>query len=213
MTQAPLSSAPNEGNLTEWLLRLFAVAAYVFFLWNIGRSWLAEPTRLTLLALLVTESVSLIIVIFARRATQRDMSLLSISATIYACFFFVLLGIDGTSRYIPEWLGFSFQAVGLVVQLTSKLVLGRCFGLLPAVRGIVTRGPYRWVRHPIYGGYLIAHLAFLAANFSVRNLGVLSLLYAAQVWRMHREEFAMSANKDYLEYMQRVRWRLVPGIY
>ncbi len=213
MTTPPFSSAKQEGRLTEWLLRTFAVGVYAFFIWNVLRNWIAEPERFTLLMLLITESISLLIVLFARKATLRDLAPLSIAATTYASSFFVLLGYSGTSRYIPESAGLAFQIVGLVVQLTSKLALGRCFGFLPAVRGIVTRGPYRMVRHPIYLGYLIAHVGFLAANFSIRNLLVLALLYGAQVWRMHREELALSTDEAYVNYTKRVRWRLLPGLY
>ena len=68
----------------------------------------------------------------------------------------------------------------------AKVVLGRSFGLLPAQRGLVTAGPYRIVRHPIYFGYLIGHIGFLLVNFSWRNAAVLALLYVAQVVRIQR---------------------------
>ena len=50
------------------------------------------------------------------------------------------------------------------IIIAGKLTLGRSFGLMPANRGVVSSGIYRFVRHPIYAGYLITHVAFLAAH-------------------------------------------------
>ena len=99
-------------------------------------------------------------------------------------------------------------------QFTAKIFLGRSFGLLPAQRGVVTAGPYRFVRHPIYFGYLIGHVGFLLANYTWRNAVVLALLYAAQVIRMRREEAILAAtDAGYRAYQRRVRWHLLPFVY
>ena len=41
---------------------------------------------------------------------------------------------------------------------------------MPVNRGIVCRGVYRVMRHPIYAGYLVTHAAFLAAHPTGWNL-------------------------------------------
>jgi protein-S-isoprenylcysteine O-methyltransferase Ste14 len=209
-------TAPRDSALTEGLLRGFALLALAYFVTDIARHWWADTGRVTLLLLLLSEGFTLALVLFARRAAVRDLSPLAMAATLYACFFFVLLSLDGTRRLAPEWVAASLQLAGMAWQLASKATLGRCFGLLPAARGLVTSGPYRVVRHPIYLGYLVSHIGFLLGNFSWLNLAILVLLYLAQAWRMLREE-AMLASGDqkvaYSRYCATVRYRLVPFVY
>ena len=207
-------AAPAEGQLTEWLLRAFAVLLMAFVVVRWGHAWMVDPTRWTALLLLVSECYTLMLVLLARRASLRDASPLAMAATVYATCAVALLDPADTTRLAPEWVGATLQVLSMLWQFTAKIFLGRSFGLLPAQRGLVVGGPYRFVRHPIYFGYLIAHIGLLLANFSWRNAGVLALLYVAQVIRIRREESVLEAdNGEYRLYRQRVRWRLLPFVY
>ncbi|HAK54052.1 MAG TPA: hypothetical protein DCP38_01020 [Acidobacteria bacterium] len=112
----------------------------------------------------------------------------------------------------PELLTASMSAVGLAIVVGGKLSLGRSFGLLPAHRGIVVSGMYRLVRHPIYLGYLVTHLAFLCAHPLAWNLTVLAAADLALVVRASLEERTLVRDPDYARYRAGVRWRLVPGL-
>ena len=113
----------------------------------------------------------------------------------------------------PENFTIVITAVGLMVVVLGKLSLGRSFGLTPANRGIVRTGLYRLVRHPIYLGYLITHVGFVIANPSEWNLVLLGIADTALLLRARREEQTLAADPAYCEYMQRVRWRVLPRVF
>src|ERR1700722_18522498 len=52
-------------------------------------------------------------------------------------------------------VGHICELCGVVLTQVSRVYMGRSFGILPANRGIVSKGPFRWVRHPIYFGWLV----------------------------------------------------------
>ena len=209
-----LAAPSSESIRTEWLLRAFALMAYGFAVCNLAAVWWGDRSRLTLLLLLLSEGFTLMLVLLARTARHRDKSWAAVLLNLYAAFSYVLFDPQATSPLIPEIAGVAFQLCGTLWQFAAKVAIGRSFGVLPAMRCVVVRGPYRVVRHPIYLGYLVGHIGFLLVNFSWRNLIVLSVLYVVQVLRVRREEAILSANSaDYRLYRQRVRWRLVPFVY
>jgi protein-S-isoprenylcysteine O-methyltransferase Ste14 len=212
------ASPAQEGQLTEWLLRGIAVAVLLWIVVQWGRVWWTDTSRWSVLVLLLCEVYTLLLVVCARRASRRDISWPALLATIYATGLMVWLQPQGTVRLAPEWVGVVLQAFSIAWHLTAKIYLGRSFGLLPAQRGLVVAGPYQFVRHPIYLGYLVGHVGFLLVNFSIYNALVIGLLYVAQVVRIQREEAVLAhghgkAADEYRQYRTRVRWRLLPFVY
>jgi protein-S-isoprenylcysteine O-methyltransferase Ste14 len=113
----------------------------------------------------------------------------------------------------PQSVTVAVTAIGLIIVVLGKMSLGRSFGLTPANRGVVSTGMYRFVRHPIYLGYLITHVGFVVANPITWNLALLVVADLALMLRAAFEERTLAADPAYRDYMQRVRWRVVPGVY
>ena len=103
--------------------------------------------------------------------------------------------------------------LGFVAQVGAKVWLGRNFGLVAARRDLVLGGPYRLVRHPMYFGYLLTHVAVLGMNPSAANVAFYALSWVVQVPRLLAEERVLAEDPAYAAYMGTVRWRLIPGLW
>src|SRR5947208_4959035 len=96
-------------------------------------------------------------------------------------------------RLSPGHVG--WPAAGLVLvtfaaglSLVSLLSMGRLFGVRPAVRGLVTNGHYRFVRHPMHLSYVLADIGY---NLHLCNSGTLILVLSALaslIYRIYAEQ-------------------------
>jgi protein-S-isoprenylcysteine O-methyltransferase Ste14 len=85
--------------------------------------------------------------------------------------------------------------------LASILTLGTCFGILPEARGLVTRGPYAFVRHPVYLGEVALCGGLAVAAFRPWNIALLAVVAGSQWFRARFEEQALAAAfPDYRAY-------------
>jgi protein-S-isoprenylcysteine O-methyltransferase Ste14 len=96
--------------------------------------------------------------------------------------------------------------------LGSVLALGKCFGMLPEARGLVTRGPYAVVRHPVYLGEFGTFAGFLIAAPSAWNLLVVGAFCVGQAVRMRLEERALTDEfPEYAAYASHTP-AVIPGL-
>jgi protein-S-isoprenylcysteine O-methyltransferase Ste14 len=114
---------------------------------------------------------------------------------------------------LPDLVTTVASGLGLSVAIAGKLALGRSFGIIPANRGVVIAGVYKVVRHPIYAGYLVTHLAFTLAHPLAWNAIILTIADLALIARALREERVLKADRAYEDYCQRVAWHVVPGVF
>jgi protein-S-isoprenylcysteine O-methyltransferase Ste14 len=104
-------------------------------------------------------------------------------------------------------LGGSAAAVFTLSQL------GRSFSLMAEARRLVTSGPYRFVRHPLYLAEQLAVIGMSLQFFSLEAALLLTAQIAFQLRRMHNEEAVLAETfPEYAVYRNQTA-RLIPGLY
>jgi protein-S-isoprenylcysteine O-methyltransferase Ste14 len=112
-----------------------------------------------------------------------------------------------------SWLGLLVAIPGVILACSSLVVLRRSFSILPAVRKITKSGPYHFVRHPLYLGETIYLCGMMLLAFNILSVVLLILSIIFLVLRIGIEERKLSSYEEYREYMDEVRFRLIPGVY
>ena len=166
-------------------------------------------------AVLGIQTLILIITMVFRRPPVRVTPnpwywLLAFVAT-YGLVFVNAFAWDGRPL-VPSIFTNGLALLSLAIFVYGRLSLGRSIGIIPANRGIVTRGAYRFVRHPLYTGLFVAMLAFVLRNYSPLTLLMASTIVMLVMVKSVVEERFLRADQEYAAYMQRVRRRWIPGI-
>jgi len=79
---------------------------------------------------------------------------------------------------------------------------------------VISTGPYARVRHPMYAGGLVLLLGMPIALGSWWGVLVIAAMLPALIWRLLDEEkFLARSLPGYVEYQNKVRYRLVPGVW
>jgi len=114
------------------------------------------------------------------------------------------------------WL-LAVELAGLALVLWALIAMRLAnLHMLPDVRPnaqLVQRGPYRFIRHPMYSAILLATLALVIDTFSWLRLGVWLVLLIDLLIKLRYEERLLAAHyPDYQRYQQQTK-RLLPWLY
>ncbi len=148
----------------------------------------------------------------APRAARVDLH--AFLSTIFPVFLLpCLLTADTASSGLLAWFGIALELIGVALSQVARLCMGRSFGILPGNRGIVSKGPFAFMRHPIYAGWFVLTAGYLASYPSRMNCLITIATLPFMMWRIRLEEDLLAADPEYRKYCRLVPWRLIPGLY
>ena len=165
------------------------------------------PPSLSTALLILINGVALVLFVIRRDATRvgnKIEMVIAISGT------FIVSFLAGPKVRDTQVLASVVQIVALAGWAGSLMTLGRSFGIVPADRGIIRHGPYRFVRHPIYAFEFLFFGGYLLAVPTWRSAAIIAVWSVLQIVRIVREERILAG---YDGYRQQVRWRLVPFVW
>lgn len=200
----------KAGRLIDRAEQLIALTLYVFL---VQRIW---PSNISLNSLapafiLLSEGV-VVLFLLIRRPTQ-DISIRLqdwIAATVGTAA--PLLIVKSPAPANLE-VGVFLILFGMIAQFSAKLSLWRSFGIVAANRGVRTGGAYRYVRHPMYFGYMVSHVGFLLTSPTLWNAAVYTVCWCCLLMRINFEERILSRDEQYQAFKRRTPHRLLPGVY
>lgn len=193
--------------------RLEQGATLALFVWLCLRLWPQNWASVQGLSALLLVSEGLVVALLLIRRPTENISRRPRDWAIAAGGTFLAMAVGPGGAPIAAAPGFMLILVGIVVQIAAKVHLGRSFGLVAANRGVKSHSVYGIVRHPMYAGYMIAHVGFLLLAPSWTNLAIYGAVWALLVARINAEEAMLSADDAYRQFQARVRFRLAPGVY
>ena len=128
-----------------------------------------------------------------------------------------LLGLLATrTLFSSSPLVISIQALAFLLFLWGRVTFGRrSYHVVadPTEGGLVTDGPYRYIRHPIYAAFCLFTSAGVAAHWSWSAGLYGGLVLGSAVLRIFCEESLVAARyPEYALYSVKT-WRMIPYVY
>ena len=133
-------------------------------------------------------------------------------------------GVAWQAEGAAAWVLYLTRAAGVVLTLQSAAILDiwelagtRPPRHAPGERGgsatFIRRGPYGWVRHPIYAGWFLVVFSVPAMTATQLVFAVVSSVYLIVGMVFEERSLVAAAPQAYREYQRDVRWKVIPGVY
>lgn len=109
------------------------------------------------------------------------------------------------------------QVAGIILAIWSIIEMSKSkLNITPDIREgsvLISSGPYRFIRHPMYLSLLLALLPILSENHSLTNILIFLVLFINLIFKLSYEETLLKSRfKRYVVYSENT-WRLIPWVY
>ena len=209
---APRPPAPWVRLALDLFERAFVITLFVWLTVAVIAAVGRGATWVNLLQL-GAEGLNVVFIVTRRRAVATSYRPVDWAISLGAVSFSMAVRPGALPPLAPPAIAATLILAGVLVQVWSKLTLRRSFGITPANRGLVVHGPYRFIRHPMYLGYLIGWIGFYLLNPTLWNTNVYALCILLQWLRIGAEERVLAEDPGSAAYRSDVRYRVIPGLY
>lgn len=199
-------------SLLHFLIRIFIIAVLIFFLYhriNQYSFYLVKP-------LWFVETLIFVVFIFSYLIrpdpVERSRGVKEIIIPLIGGVFpFALLfsspsGFIANQRLILQII-FYWMTLATAFTIWSLWTIRRSFSITVEARSLVTSGPYRFIRHPVYLGEMLTALAVTVWRFSLLDIAIFTAFVVVQLLRARWEEEKLArVFPAYREYCAKVKW-------
>jgi protein-S-isoprenylcysteine O-methyltransferase Ste14 len=132
----------------------------------------------------------------------------------------MIVGVAGLWKlgvlFTTQPVAIAIQALAVALLIWARITFGRRSfhaAANPTAGGLVTSGPYHYIRHPIYTAACLFGWAAIITHFSLASVVCGVLMLVGSLARMFAEEHLVRQTyPEYIEYA-RVTRRMLPGIF
>lgn len=166
------------------------LGGFIFLSFSVYYVYYFFLTNQYILLLFAIKTALISIFFYIRLPSQNIKTPLIESVISYISTFLPLMYRENTTLFSSDThlIFFSTYLAGHLLSIFSIITLGKSFGLSPQKRELVSSGIYKYVKHPIYTGYVISEFSFTIMNISPRNVSIFLLATSLYFVRSKMED-------------------------